>query len=113
MKNNIIKTDYGYEIIWADNEQYCSKILVFEKADGKIPLHFHKSKHKSWFVNAGKFEVKWLDTKDGKVYAQELPEGGVFEVPALMPVALRNLVPNSAMAESSNNNDSKDIYRLN
>jgi hypothetical protein len=113
MKDNVIKTDYGYEIVWADTEQYCGKILVFEKSNSKIPLHFHKEKTKSWFVNAGKFKVQWVDTSTGGVYAQELPEGGVFHVPALMPVMLESLSVNSAMAETSNANKVDDYYRLN
>jgi hypothetical protein len=113
MKDNIQKTDYGYDIVWADNEHYCSKILVFEKAESQTRLHFHKDKHKSWFVNAGKFEVQWVDPKDGKAYSKELPEGSVFEVSALLPVILKSLVDNSAMAETSNNNNTDDYYRLN
>ena len=111
-KNNVIKTDYGYDVVWADNEYYCSKILVFEKTDQQISLHFHKDKHKSWFVNAGKFEVQWVDPKDGKAYSKDLPEGSVFEVPALLPVKLKSLSPNSAIAETSNNNNLEDYYRL-
>lgn len=113
MSNNIQKTDYGYNIIWTDNEYYCSKILVFEKSNAQTQLHFHKDKHKSWFVNAGKFEVTWIDSNDGKLYAQELLEGSVFDIPPLMPVTLKSLAPNSAMAETSNNNNEEDYYRLN
>jgi uncharacterized RmlC-like cupin family protein len=113
MNNNVKETDYGYEIIWADTGQYCGKILVFEKANSKLALHFHKEKAKSWFVNAGKFKVQWVDTVDGKTYAQELPEGSVFHVPALMPVMLESLVINSAMAETSNANNVDDYFRLN
>jgi len=113
MKDNIQKTDYGYDIVWSDNEYYCSKILVFEKEGMQTKLHFHKDRYKSWFVNAGKFEVQWVDPKDGKAYAKELPEGSVFEVPALLPVTLKSIVPNSAMAETSNNNIQEDYYRLN
>lgn len=113
MSNNVRETDYGYEITWTSNEFYCSKILVFEKEGVKTPLHFHKEKQKSWFVNAGKFEVQWMDTSDGKAYAKELPEGAVFEVPSMLPVSLKSLQPNSAMAETSNNNNEEDYYRLN
>ena len=113
MSDNIKETEYGYEIVWTDNEYYCSKILVFEKADHQTRLHFHKDRHKSWFVNAGKFEVQWVDPKDGKAYSQELPEGAVFEVAPLLPVSLKSLAPNSAMAETSNNNNTEDYYRLN
>ena len=113
MSNNVVETEYGYEIIWTDNELYCSKILVFEKEGKQTRLHFHKDRHKSWFVNAGKFEVQWVDAKDGKAYSKELPEGSVFEVPALLPVTLKSLANNSAMAETSNNNNTEDYYRLN
>ena len=88
-KNNVIKTDYGYDVVWTDNEYYCSKILIFEEEGKQTRLHFHKDKHKSWFVNAGKFEVQWVDPKDGKAYSKELPEGSIFEVPALLPVTLK------------------------
>ena len=112
MTDNIIKTGYGYEIIWCSKESYCGKILVFEKANSKTDLHFHKTKTKSWFVNAGHFRVQWVDTDDGKSYAKELPEGSTFDVPSLMPVMLESLKDNSAMAEV-NNGEAEDYYRLN
>ena len=112
MNNNVNKTEYGYEIVWTTNDYYCSKILVFEKEGMQTKLHFHKSRRKSWFVNAGKFEVQWVDTADGKAYSKELPEGSVFEVLELLPVKLTSLMPNSAMAETSNNNDATDYHRL-
>jgi len=34
-------------------------------------------------------------------------------VPALLPVTLKSLANNSAMAETSNSNDPDDYYRLN
>ena len=111
--DNIKQKEWGYELVWADNEYYCSKILVFEKEGMKTQLHFHKDKHKTWFVNAGKFEVQWVDPKDGKAYSKELPEGSVFDIPPLFPVTLKSLLPNSAMAETSNNNIDDDYYRLN
>lgn len=112
MKDNVVETEYGYDIVWADTESYCGKILVFEQANSKTALHFHKTRNKSWFVNAGKFRVQWVDTADGKAYAKELPEGSVFHVPALMPVQLESLDSNSAMAETSNSNSAEDVYRL-
>jgi quercetin dioxygenase-like cupin family protein len=111
--NGIVQTEWGYEIVWADTEFYSGKILVFEKSGKRMPLHFHKSKSKSWFVNAGKFKVQWVDTSDGKVYAQELSEGSVFHVPELMPAMLESLADNSAMAEVSNSNNKEDFFRLN
>jgi hypothetical protein len=113
MQDNVIKTDYGYEIAWASTKTYAGKILVFEHAGKTLPLHFHKHKNKSWFVNAGMFRVQWVDTADGKCYAKDLPEGSTFHVPALMPVSLESLVPNSAMAEAGDSGGDTDVYRLN
>jgi hypothetical protein len=112
MNDIVIKTDYGYEIVWASTASYCGKILVFENANTKLPLHFHKLRNKSWFVNAGKFKVQWIDTNDGKCYAKELIEGTVFHVPALMPAALESLIANSAIAETSDTEVTDDVYRL-
>jgi uncharacterized RmlC-like cupin family protein len=113
MKDNVIKTNYGYEIVWATTASYTGKILVFEKLNTKLGLHFHKQKNKSWFVNSGKFRVQWIDTADGKIYAAELLEGSTFHVPALMPVSLENLLPNSAMAETGDADLDHDIFKLN
>ena len=33
---------WGYEIIWATNDKYCGKIMVFEKVGGKFSMHFHR-----------------------------------------------------------------------
>lgn len=112
MKDNVVKTDFGMEITWADTEDYCSKILIFEKQGSLIPLHFHKSKKKSWFVNSGSFRVQWIDTADGKIYAQDLVEGSVFHVNLLQPVSLESLSNNSVIAETSNAVSAEDFYRL-
>jgi len=109
--DNIKEFNWGREIIWAAKENYCGKILIFEKADSTTALHFHKSKDKSWFVNAGKFLVTWIDTKDGQAYSKELPEGSVFDIPALTPVKLKALQDNSAMAECSNSVED-DFYKI-
>tara|TARA_Y100000389_G_C17411848_1_gene491387 strand:- start:1155 stop:1493 length:339 start_codon:yes stop_codon:yes gene_type:complete len=109
--DNIKEHEWGREIVWSAKENYCGKILVFEKAEKSMPLHFHKSKEKSWFVNAGTFLITWVDTADGKAYSKELPEGSVFEVPALTPVKLQALQDNSAMAECSNSSED-DFYKI-
>ena len=110
---NVKKVEYGYEVVWANTEEYTAKILVFEKENASTELHFHKNKNKNWFVNAGNFKVTWVDTKDGKSYAKELPEGSTFYVPALMPVVLESLQANSAMAEVSSSEKEEDFFRLN
>ena len=33
---------WGYELIWATNDKYCGKIMVFEKICSKFSMHFDK-----------------------------------------------------------------------
>lgn len=113
MDNNVVKTEYGLEITWAETAEYCGKILMFERAGGKTPLHFHKTRNKNWFVNAGQFKIQWVNTEDGKVYAQVLDEGSTFFVPALMPVMLESTKDNSVIAEVGSGAVNNDVYRLN
>ena len=60
-----IDKGWGFELVFANNDKYCGKLLVFERAGAKTSLVFHKEKAKSWFVNAGKFKVKFIDVATG------------------------------------------------
>jgi len=115
MKNRLegkITKGWGYEIIWATNDQYCGKILVFEKIGSKCSLHFHKAKDETWFVNNGKFIVRWIDTKDAKLYQKELTEGQTWHNPPLQPHQLEALMDNSSITEVSTADSIEDNYRI-
>ena len=103
MANNSIKTDYGYDLLWASTANYQGKIIVFEKAGNKTPLHYHKEKEKHYFVNTGKFKLRYIDTSTGQIYDQEMSEGSVFHAPPLIPCSLEALVDNSSVSEVNNN----------
>ncbi len=60
--SGVVKKGWGYELIWATNDKYCGKIMVFEKAGNKFSLHFHKEKDETWFVNSGRFKLRYRDT---------------------------------------------------
>ena len=66
------KKGWGYELIWATTEQYCGKLMVFDRGGAKFSMHFHKEKDETWFVNSGRFLVKWIDTDTAKLNQQEL-----------------------------------------
>ena len=98
MSNNAKKTDFGFEVTWAATSNYCGKILVFERPC-KTSLNFNKEKQKTWFVNSGNFRVRWVDTKDGKLYEKDIAEGSVFHVEPLMPVSLEALSSGASLTE--------------
>ena len=40
--SGVVQKGWGYELIWATNDKYCGKIMVFEKKGNKFSMHFHK-----------------------------------------------------------------------
>ena len=65
--NGYQEKGWGYEIIWANNDKYCGKILSFNTAGSKTSLHFHKERDKTWFINAGQFKVRFIDTQTTEI----------------------------------------------
>ena len=43
----IVKKGWGSEIIFANNEKYCGKVLHFKKG-AKFSMHFHKEKEETY-----------------------------------------------------------------
>ena len=81
----MVKKGWGYELIWATNDKYCGKIMVFEKVGAKFSMHFHREKDETWFINSGKFKLRWIDTTTATLYEQILEEGQTWHNPPLMP----------------------------
>ena len=107
-----VKKGWGYELIWATNDKYCGKIMVFEKVGAKFSMHFHKGKDETWFVNSGRFKVRWIDTKDATIFEKELKEGDTWHNPPLRPHQLEALDPMSSVTEVSTPDSVEDNYRL-
>lgn len=111
-QSGMVRKGWGYELIWATNEKYCGKIMVFEKAGNKFSMHFHKEKDETWFVNNGKFKLRWIDTNTATVYEKELAEGEIWRNPPLQPHQLEALEDNSSITEVSTPDSVEDNYRL-
>ena len=103
---------WGYEVIWATNDKYCGKIMVFEKTGAKFSMHFHKEKDETWFVNSGQFKVLWIDTATATPYEKTLKEGDVWHNPPLQPHQLICLQENSSITEVSTPDSVEDNYRI-
>lgn len=103
---------WGFEIVFANNEKYCGKLLVFERAGAKTSLVFHKEKFKSWFVNAGKFKITFIDVATGEIKQSELGEGQTADFGQLGPHQIEALVPNSIIFEVGTADYVEDRFRL-
>ena len=103
---------WGYELVWASNDKYCGKMLVFERANARTGMILHKDKSKSWFVNAGRFKLIFIDTKTGKLTDAVVEQGKTVDLGPLSPHHLESLEPNSVIIEVSSPDEVEDIIRL-
>lgn len=103
---------WGFELIFANNDKYCGKLLVFERVGAKTSLVFHKEKAKSWFVNAGKFKISYIDVSTGEMKQSELSEGQTADFGQLGPHQVEALVANSIIFEVGTADYLEDRFRL-
>ena len=108
----VVQKGWGYELIWATNDKYCGKIMFFEKVNAKFSMHFHREKDETWFVNSGRFKVRWIDTSNAECYEKELKEGDVWHNPPLQPHQLICLQAGSSITEVSTADSVEDNYRI-
>jgi hypothetical protein len=103
---------WGFELVFANNDKYCGKLLIFERAGAKTSLVFHKEKAKSWFINAGKFKVKFIDVSTGEMKEAVLEEGQTADFGQLGPHQIESLLPNSIIFEVGTGDYVEDRFRL-
>lgn len=107
-----VQKGWGYELIWATNDMYCGKIMFFEKAGNKTSMHFHKEKDETWFVNSGRFKVRYIDTSNSMLYEKELEEGSTWHNPPLLPHQLIALTDEASITEVSTPDSVEDNFRI-
>ena len=103
---------WGFELVFANNDKYCGKLLVFDQVGAKTSLVFHKDKSKSWFVNAGRFKLTFIDVATGEPKEAILEEGNTVDFGALGPHQLEALVANSIIFEVGTADYVEDRFRL-
>jgi streptogramin lyase len=103
---------WGFELVFANNDKYCGKLLVFDQAGAKTSLVFHKEKAKSWFVNAGRFKISYIDVATGEMKQSELSEGQTADFGQLGPHQIEALVANSIIFEVGTADYVEDRFRL-
>ena len=107
-----VDRSWGMEIIWANNENYCGKLLVFNQAGAKTNMFMHQEKNKSWFVNAGKFKLTYIDVKTGNLQVAELSEGNTINLAKLSPHQLEALADGSIIFEVGTADLEGDVFNL-
>lgn len=73
----IVPKGWGKEIIFVNNDEYCGKLLCFEK-DKKFSMHYHIQKKETWYVSKGSFILIWVETNTGTTHTEYLKVGDVI-----------------------------------
>ena len=71
-----VEKPWGYELIWAEAEQYVGKLL-FVRAGHALSLQYHEVKDESWLVQEGRASLE-LGELGGELTAIEIEPGDAF-----------------------------------
>lgn len=107
----IVEKGWGHENIFVSNDDYCGKLLVFEK-DKEFSMHFHVDKKETWYVLEGFFQLSIIDTKNATVVTRNLNVGDVWTNERLLPHRLRCVGGKGTIIEVSTKDTVEDNYRV-
>jgi quercetin dioxygenase-like cupin family protein len=110
--NGFVKKGWGHELIWATNEKYTGKLLVFDQAGSKFSMHFHTNKDETWYVNQGSFLLRWIDTTSAVMNEQVLRTGDTWRNLPNVPHQLEALEAGSTVTEVSTADSVEDNFRI-
>ena len=106
-----VKKGWGYERWVVYKEQYCGKLLFFEKGK-KCSWHYHKIKDEVFYLQSGKLLVKYSDADDlEKANEKVLEPGQNFHI----YIGLRHqmiALEDSELFEFSTQHFDEDSYRI-
>lgn len=108
----IVEKKWGREIIFANNDMYCGKLLIYDKAGSKGSMHFHMKKHETFYIQQGEFLIKWIDTTNASVHEVILKQGDTWVNGPGQPHQIESLQNNSILIEASTTHYNNDSYRV-
>ena len=106
----IVSKGWGKEIIFVNNDEYCGKILCFDKGK-KFSMHYHLKKKETWYVSKGAFILIWIDTTNGITYSEYLKIGDVITNEKGDPHQLI-AIEDAEVFEVSTKHFDEDSYRI-
>jgi|TARA_B100002019_G_scaffold291776_1_gene312911 mannose-6-phosphate isomerase-like protein (cupin superfamily) len=108
----IVQKGWGREIWIHNDEEYCGKLLHFDKAGNKFSMHYHIIKKESWYVGKGSFEYSWFDTEAAIKKTMNVFEGDCITIERGQPHQLVAKEDNSQIFEVSTQHFDEDSYRI-
>jgi quercetin dioxygenase-like cupin family protein len=105
-----VEKGWGHELIWATNDRYCGKLMKFNPG-ARFSMHFHREKEETWYIQSGRFVVKWINTTNAEQNERELNPGDTWHNPPCMPHQLICL-EEGTVVEVSTADSVEDNYRV-
>jgi quercetin dioxygenase-like cupin family protein len=110
-KINFVNKGWGYEKWIINCDQYCGKLLYFNKGK-KCSWHYHKLKDECFYVQSGKIKVYYSDENDiTKSKITILKKGDNFHVYRGLRHRMEAL-ENTELFEFSTQHFDSDSYRI-
>jgi len=109
-RSEFVPKGWGNEIIFANNEKYCGKLLNFI-AGKKFSMHYHLIKDEIWYVAKGSFNLHWIDPATAVVHTERLEVGDVIHNLPGHPHQLEAL-EDATIFEVSTQHFDHDSYRV-
>jgi mannose-6-phosphate isomerase-like protein (cupin superfamily) len=106
----LVPKGWGSEFIWATNDKYCGKFMSFFE-NAKFSMHFHRDKEETWYVQSGKFIIRWIDTTTAEQHEKEVISGAIWHNPPCQPHQLICLEAGTII-EVSTPDSVEDNYRV-
>ena len=111
VKPKVVNKAWGQEIWIHNDEEYCGKLLKFNKKGNAFSMHYHIIKKESWYVGRGSFEYKWIDTETGITREDKIGAGDVVRQRIGQPHQLIAYTDGVVFEVSTQHFDS-DSYRI-
>ena len=105
----IVVKNWGKEIVIDNNDEYCGKLLVYEKPI-KSSAHMHYDKSESMMVLKGSFNFYYWDDKGNK-QTKYLGPNATIRIPKGRMHQLEALTADSTIVECSTPHSDEDVYR--
>jgi quercetin dioxygenase-like cupin family protein len=71
-----IDKPWGYELVWAQSEHYCGKLLFIRKGE-QLSLQYHERKDETVYVHQGRIEIELGEDAEPQV----VEAGAAFHIP--------------------------------
>jgi mannose-6-phosphate isomerase-like protein (cupin superfamily) len=110
LKPEVYKKGWGQEVWVINSSDYCMKFLIFN-AGSKGSMHFHVSKHETWYIQSGKISLTTINTENAEKKEIILSEGDLVDIPRLNPHQVYAL-EDTTIIEVSTQHFEDDSYRV-